>query len=1206
MKNRTFVALFLTASMVFASLAPATTSMAQTNEDYSDAVEVNLSKNTPSLSAYLSNSKDKLSKDREVSIIVEVKEDSLVDEFLDTKEDDLEGYLSSKDACSTQKDISSTVQKVSAKVLREVKDTTLQFEYDTVFTGFAVKTTAGSLEDIKSIKGVKDAYIAEEYATPSGKPIKPNMLSSADMIFAKEASNDFKVAGDGMVIGVLDTGIDYGHEAFAEDKLNGIPVAITKSSITNKVNNLELDSEKIFKSIYSTSYNVTDVYQNLKVPYAYDYADNDLSPVPPKTEDHGTHVAGTIAGNCKEFKGIAYNAQLMIFKVFSDNGGGCTDASLIAALDDAVKLGVDVINMSLGSTSGFVKDENEALQQAYDLVKAAGINLEVAAGNEAGSSTGSNYGDYNLTENPDESTVGNPSTLSAALSVAAMENTKLNYQNVLTIDEKEIVYTDSSQESSNPWKSVEAGDYKYVSCGIGTPAEIKKIKSKLKGNIALISRGEITFEEKIQNAANAGAIAALIYNNEPGSISMAVDNYYVPAVSLLMDDGKTLLDAIDKKTGYGILTIDPTKKANVANPMAGTMCSFTSIGPTPSLTLKPEITAPGGNIYSAYYVDDDGSSVSGLMSGTSMATPHMAGATAIIRQYYKHKYPSMGSLELANLIHSVEMSTATPIVQTPASTNGTDQVLPIYYSPRTQGSGLVNIKAALSTNAYLLVSGQERPKAELGYNETGSYSFETSIINKGSSSKTFQLNGNVQAEDYFTDSYHDSYAAQQDLDLTNNGATITFKGTSLSEDNTITVPANGKATITVEIQLDKNHSTIKELSKVYKNGFYVEGFVFATPADENGITLSLPYLGFYGDYANLPIFDEMIGDYYSGKNLPVWSQGCCLTGFDSELTLGTDIVKLLLTGEPNYSSSKVYTSVFSENGATAKVLPNTFAKTNVSKATYTYKNSKGKVIKTYTYNNLRKTVYDTESALPMEAYIPAETPEEYPIFTGYDENGKILPNGKYTVEIKATSTLGGKEQKISSSFKVDNTAPTLSSYAIESKNNVYVYVKAKDNETLEGFSLYYGELASNSATLLWKPTKNGTMILKIKKNQLPANYDVSKLLVSIYDGAYNRTTVNVEDKIKLTAPTIKKASISGSGIKLNLKKVKDATGYKIYRSTSKKGSFKYIGTTKKLSYTDSKSLKSGKTYYYKVAAYKKYNGITETGSYSAIKKVRFH
>ena len=1210
MKKQKLLSLIMTATLLASSLAPGTLVNAQASSK--DAKEITLEKN----SSILSNKKTApklLSKNKKVSIIVEIDEESIVDEFLDDKKEDLDAYLSSKKASKIQDDISSKIEKVSQSVLQEIKGSTLEYQYDTVFTGFTIKTTYNNLEKIRSIKGVKHAYISDEYAKPQSTTPKPNMVTSSDMIYAGTANKDYHVAGDGMVIAVLDTGIDYNHAAFNESRLSGINVACTKSSITGKLRTLELDSEKLFRARYDTSFDINDVYQNLKVPYAFDYADNDLNPIPPKTEDHGTHVAGTIAGNCDEFKGIAYNAQVMSFKVFSDAGGGCTDASLIASLDDAVKLGVDVINMSLGSSCGFVTDGNSALQQAYDSVAAAGISLEVAAGNEAGSASGSNYGDYNLTQNPDEATVGNPSTLSAALSVAAMENTHLNYQNHLSQldkDGKEALYTysDSSQDSANPWSGLPAGEYKYVDCGFGYTKELNKVKSLLKGNIALISRGDITFEEKVKNAYDAGAAAAIIYNNDAGMISMQIENYYIPAVSILQEDGKKLLANIDKSTKYGIISFDPEKKAQLENPLSGSMSSFTSIGPTPTLELKPEITAPGGNIYSSYYVDDDGSSVSGLMSGTSMATPHLAGATAIIRQYYQKKYPSMSKVELTKFIHSMEMSTSNPVIQKVEPTDGTESAGTIYYSPRVQGSGLINIAAALSSDAYLAVTGQERPKAELSYNQTGTYRFETSIVNKGSTEKTYKLSGIVQAEDFTEDSYGYTYAAQKEIDLTGKAATIQFTGTTLSEANELTVPANGKATVTVDITLDKTSKLFKSLNKAYSNGFYVEGFVFATPVKGETVELSLPFLGFYGDYPNLPIFDDSISDYFRGKAYPVFEKGCCLNGFDSEFPLGVNYSKFGLTGKYDYSLSKTYTSVNSEGKITSNVIPYTYLKVNVSELTYTYRNSKGTVIKRNSYTNIPKSFLSETGILPAEAFLEGESLDDLPIFTGYDKDGKLLPNGTYTLEIEAKSAMGGKTQKKKMSFKVDNTAPTVNAYSIENSKYVYVTIKAKDNASVQSFDLFYGqEAVAAGYSALWKKANDGKLVLKLKKSTLPSDFNASDLRISVYDHALNSTTEAVTDKYNFDAPKIKQAAVSkNGGIILSWKKVPKAKGYMIYRSTSKNGTYKCVKTTSKLSYRDTKSLHRGKTYYYKVVAYTKEAGIIEKGAYSSIKKVKFH
>ena len=170
------------------------------------------------------------------------------------------------------------------------------------------------------------------------------------------------------------------------------------------------------------------LYKNRKVPYAADYADGDVN-VRPVDSDHGTHVAGTVAGYAVTeegevtFSGVAPDAQILAMKVFPDDtSSGAPEYAIINALEDAAALGADVVNLSLGSDNGFAQD-NTAAGQVYRRLRDAGILFMVSAGNAGYSSSGSHYGDYGLAADPDISMVSSPSVYADNLSVASINNT---------------------------------------------------------------------------------------------------------------------------------------------------------------------------------------------------------------------------------------------------------------------------------------------------------------------------------------------------------------------------------------------------------------------------------------------------------------------------------------------------------------------------------------------------------------------------------------------------------------------------------------------------------------------------------------------------------------------------------------------------------------------------------------------------------------
>lgn len=225
-------------------------------------------------------------------------------------------------------------------------------------------------------------------------------------------------------------------------------------------------SEKIGRTVASTltaGLAGEDVYLNRKVPYAYDYADKDPDVLPINSE-HGTHVAGIIAGKDDRITGVAPNAQLAIMKVFSDGSEGAKTSWILSAVDDCVNLGVDVINMSLGSSCGFTREaDKEKVNEIYDKVRNAGISLIAAASNDYNATFGSSKnGSNGLTSNPDSGTVGSPSTYEGALSVASVDGVPTPYLGFTDNDGTDhIIYFNEASVSSSKKKELRRRHFKH-------------------------------------------------------------------------------------------------------------------------------------------------------------------------------------------------------------------------------------------------------------------------------------------------------------------------------------------------------------------------------------------------------------------------------------------------------------------------------------------------------------------------------------------------------------------------------------------------------------------------------------------------------------------------------------------------------------------------------------------------------------------------
>ena len=252
--------------------------------------------------------------------------------------------------------------------------------------------------------------------------------------------------------------------------------------------------------------------------------------------DHGTHVAGIAAGKTVDadgnvtFAGQSPEAQLAIFKVFSDSTNGASTDTILAALNDALLLDVDVINMSLGSNGGFGREaEGDLTTKYYDLVKASGILLNCSAGNSYSSSQGGAHGDFTSVSDPDTGIISSSSSYDAALSVASVN---ANETAAFLIGEGRVPYNDVSGHSFTQLLlgSETSKTYEYVMVpNNGDVADYQGLD--VTGKIAVVMRGGLSFEQKQLNAAAAGAAGCVIYNNRDGYLlNMSVENYKIPTV----------------------------------------------------------------------------------------------------------------------------------------------------------------------------------------------------------------------------------------------------------------------------------------------------------------------------------------------------------------------------------------------------------------------------------------------------------------------------------------------------------------------------------------------------------------------------------------------------------------------------------------------------------------------------------------------------
>ena len=590
-----------------------------------------------------------------------------------------------------------------------------------LFNGMAVRAPYGMLDTIRSLKGVKSAHVQHVYSQPASPATNAGVAGySYDMVHLQEVWNK-GYTSKGMLVAVVDSGLDMEysswwsdeeganvtglrrvHEAFRDDsfysRLSDSDLRYTKESLLAFLNGRQLNANRLSPASNEA------MYKTRKVPFAFDYA-GDADPytgeiisgdvnVRNSGSNHGTHVSGTVAGFVQSqegeilFSGVAPDAQLMM-KVFADGGNsGATESAILNALEDAMTLGADAVNLSLGSDNGFAYDDT-AIHGVYARLEQAGVILMTAAGNSENSpAQGNERGGLNLAEDPDISMMSSPAVYPSNLAVASINST-INMQSVLSWTDAQgqshtVPFSDPNEVAMKR-KFPESQSFVVYDAGYGTymdyyNAGFSNGYNGGKTGIALVKRGSadgstLSFADKINNASSFsgtnymgesyGVLAVLVYDSDPAAttlINMNTDNTSLTSAFISGVDGAAMIDALNAGQEVRITVHQQDQLSGWEE--GGQMSFFTSWGSGSGLELKPEITAPGGNIWST-----------------------------------------------------------------------------VMDSSYVEGAGLVNAAAAISTPAYIDVDGKLVGKLELGDDPgwSGSYDLDFRVENLGSDTMSYSM-----------------------------------------------------------------------------------------------------------------------------------------------------------------------------------------------------------------------------------------------------------------------------------------------------------------------------------------------------------------------------------------------------------------------------------------------------------------------------------
>lgn len=1034
----------------------------------------------------------------------------------------------------------------------------IDYQYTWLLNGIATEVPYGMIDEIEAVKGVKDVLL-QPYYEVCDVDTSANRTIADDEMIGRDDTWASGYTGVGVKIAIIDTGIDEDHQNFQAmeaDKLT--EDSATKDTVGAVLSNL--NASTLVEGLTSD-----DVYLSNKVVYAFNYADGNLS-INHKGDmqgDHGTHVAGIAAANDLdngEAVGTAPDAQLYVMKVFGASHSGAAAADLLAAVEDSMILGADVINMSVGSPAGFTSD-GEVFDEIYGKVAEAGVVLAVSAGNSGTSAQGNLWGtNQNLSSNPDNATISSPGTYVNVTTVASVENVayKSLYLEVAGAKHSYIESMNGLNESVMTIAGEEYGLVWVPNCG-QTAEDFASVDCE--GKVVLVQRGVTAFYDKCALAEAAGAVACIIYNNEPGTIGldMTGGTAVIPCVSVTIQVGEQIVAALEEDPEATIMFSE--EEELVESPVAYEMSTFSSWGVSPDLKLEPDITAPGGNIYSTL---DDGQY--GLMSGTSMSSPNVAGLAALMKQYVNENYPDLSDAESRTMINALLMSTAKIL-----EVDGMD------YSPRLQGAGLANAYLAINTNAYLSVDGMDLPKVELldDPEKTGKYNYTFNVENFGDSTIYYHLDTTTQTEgvddyevvkfmnstpvvlDAATSESSDNMVLTYDYNADSKanildavGLYVNVAGNkeisdaeffrhNLDSDEDVDkadVQAYLDALVKKDVDTDLNDTVLKveagktakvnvsvavtDAGKAYmdtnfENGIYVEGYTILTAESIGDIDLSLPYMGFYGDWTEAPIIDN--GYYWETE----------------EETMASQYVNMLFTqyaGDdyswyPGLNPYFVFNEEFDINNVALSPNGDGYADyisdmyiallRNAAELSFTYTTEDGTVVFEEVVENVEKSVY-------MDAYAMV-VPYVYQWYSlPYDltdEEGAPLADGtKLTLSIKAV--LDYDEHESNNEFDewvipvtVDMSAPEL----------LGAYIEQVVDETT-GTTRHYLKMkfADNHSTAAVNfLTKSGTVILAqyavdhtVEEGTGYVTYDVTgygdEFMVVLGDYAFNESSYLIE------------------------------------------------------------------------------------------------
>ncbi|BDD41112.1 S8 family serine peptidase [Streptococcus ruminantium] len=881
-------------------------------------------------------------------------------------------------------------------------------QFDEIINGLSVGVPKGKLAEIQGLKGVKHVQEinAQHNIHPNPKELK-HLNDQARTIREQRKAEEgvHPLDGRGLVIATIDSGIDKNHEIMRLDD-------------DIKEENLKIKE-------------VAPGYSR-KIPFAFDFmsGDNDLLD---ERSEHGMHIAGVLVGNKDNgFKGMAPNAQLLAYRTWSyANIEGFQEDHQFFALEDAIKRGADVVSLSIGSDGSGQK--GDAWYEAFKRAAEKGIIVTAAMGNTGSANTTNTFDRRVDSAYPqkDESATVAVAANPYVLGVGSYYHTHMQLPH-LKVGDLDLPYEDINWHNYTIFGKKDHQEFKAQ--GELYDLEEATDKTNLENKIVLVRRDEEDLLKKLTGLMHKNAKGIILinapspttlgnYETIPEIRSTLLDDYKglfkkTWAVSVSEKDGERLKEYIKKQAKQKqedlLFQTKPILTKVFDHPG---ISGFSSWGSSGTMEMKPDVVAPGENVYStgnwnSYF----------NMSGTSMSSPYVAGASAMLLPHTKALLENGGNLtkglSLPELNKILLQNTADVLL---------DHTVPkgkdiLEYSPRRQGAGAVNAEKALKTKV-LVTYDHNKGAASLKDFEDKKKEFSLVMKNLSDEEQIFVITpGQVLGKTLYSHE-RKMYGKTETIQTTH---TRKIDGANLQVAKIIRIAPKSQAVIPVTL----------EVGGAQKNEF-VEGYIYFQSLNPNQPNLNIPYTGFYGNWNDEKIVDPPAWEKDSKTKMTGFVKGYA-TGHEvfDYVPWGTDYEKWKedssqITSDPNLYVLQSKGGISDNAKMRLRLMTMRHAQELVVEVVDSKDESVAKTLKVLKRGHYPLKFLNSAHKEKLQHYIEPYNDPDMDLDWGgtvFDpkKNDEVpLKEGQYYIRIRARLEEHRPWQYTYIPFKIDNTSPTI-------------------------------------------------------------------------------------------------------------------------------------------------------------------------------------